>query len=45
MRDLMDLVQHAFYKQTGWDLDNSYATLTQTAQCMFSVRHLAAGTY
>ena len=31
MREFMDYVHSAFYEATGWDHDNSYATLNATA--------------
>ncbi|KAK5171696.1 Mitochondrial distribution and morphology protein 10 [Oleoguttula sp. CCFEE 6159] len=34
MLGFMDYVQHAFYERSHWDHDNSYGTLTTTAQAL-----------
>jgi len=32
MRDFMQYLEHAFYTSSHWDIDNSYASVTATAQ-------------
>lgn len=34
MLDFMDYIQLAFAEGTNWNRDNSYSSLTATAQCM-----------
>lgn len=34
MFGFMDYVQHAFYRASNWNHDNSYANLNATARCM-----------
>lgn len=34
MLDFMDYIQLAFAEATNWNRDNSYSSLTATAQCM-----------
>lgn len=34
MLDFMDYIQVAFADATNWNRDNSYSSLTATAQCM-----------
>lgn len=36
MLDFMDYIQLAFAEATNWNRDNSYSSLTATAQCMFN---------
>lgn len=36
MLDFMDYIQLAFAEGTNWNRDNSYSSLTATAQCMFA---------
>lgn len=33
MLDFMDYIQLAFAESTNWNRDNSYSSLTTTAQC------------
>lgn len=35
MLDFMDYIQLAFAEATNWNRDNSYLSLTTTAQCMY----------
>jgi hypothetical protein len=40
MLDFMDYIQLAFAEATNWNRDNSYSSLTATAQCMWITSYL-----
>jgi hypothetical protein len=42
MLDFMDYIQLAFAEATSWNRDNSYSSLTATAQC--TPAHIATRT-
>jgi Mitochondrial distribution and morphology protein 10 len=35
MLEFMDFVQHAFYKASNWNVENSYSNLTATARGLY----------
>ena len=38
MLGFMDYIQNAFHDASGWNRDNSYSSITATAQCTMSLK-------